>query len=69
MIETQVIPYRDQDASLNGFLAWDTSQTSNRPGVLIVHGGAGLDDHARVGRAVLRNWVSLLSLVTCMAKL
>jgi len=47
MIETQVIPYRDQDASLNGFLAWDTSQTSNRPGVLIVHGGAGLDDHAR----------------------
>ena len=34
----------------HGFLAIDADHAGNRPGVLVVHGGAGVDDHAR-GRA------------------
>jgi dienelactone hydrolase len=49
-LETEQIAYRDGDASLNGFLAIDTDRAGRRPGVLVVHGGAGVDDHAR-GRA------------------
>jgi len=49
-LETEQIVYRDGAASLNGFLAIDTDRASRRPGVLVVHGGAGVDDHAR-GRA------------------
>jgi dienelactone hydrolase len=46
-LETQEVGYRDGDISLRGFLAWDNNTASRRPGVLVVHGGAGLDDHAR----------------------
>jgi len=49
-LETEPIAYRDGDARLNGFLAIDADRAGKRPGVLVVHGGAGLDDHAR-GRA------------------
>jgi dienelactone hydrolase len=49
-LETEPIVYRDGDARLNGFLAIDADRPGTRPGVLVVHGGAGLDDHAR-GRA------------------
>jgi dienelactone hydrolase len=49
-LETESIAYRDGDARLNGFLAVDADRAGKRPGVLVVHGGAGLDDHAR-GRA------------------
>ena len=49
-VNTQLVPYRDGDTQLGGFLAWDSSRTDRRPGILVVHGGAGLDDHAR-GRA------------------
>ena len=49
-IETEDIAYRDGDARLTGFLAFDATRTGKRPGVLVVHGGAGLDDHAK-GRA------------------
>ena len=49
-LETEQIGYRDGDASLNGFLAIDMDRAGKRPGVLVVHGGAGVDDHAR-GRA------------------
>jgi dienelactone hydrolase len=35
---------------LNGVLATDADRAGKRPGLLVVHGGAGLDDHAR-GRA------------------
>jgi dienelactone hydrolase len=47
---TQPVTYRDGDTPLTGFLAWDDSKAEKRPGILIVHGGAGLDDHAK-GRA------------------
>ena len=49
-IEAAHVPYRDGDAALNGCLAFDTDRAGRRPGILVVHGGAGLDDHAR-GRA------------------
>jgi dienelactone hydrolase len=49
-VETQQVAYRDGDARLNGFLAVDAARRDKRPGILVVHGGSGLDDHAR-GRA------------------
>src|ERR1700716_448401 len=49
-LETDQIVYRDGDARLTGYLAIDADRADKRPGVLVVHGGAGLDDHAR-GRA------------------
>ena len=49
-LETELIAYRDGEARLNGFLAIDADRAGTRPGILVVHGGAGVDDHAR-GRA------------------
>jgi dienelactone hydrolase len=49
-LETERLAYRDGDVRLNGFLAVDAARRDKRPGILVVHGGAGLDDHAR-GRA------------------
>jgi dienelactone hydrolase len=49
-LETEQVVYQDGDARLNGFLAIDADRGGKRPGVLVVHGGAGVDDHAR-GRA------------------
>jgi len=49
-LENQQIAYRDDDARLNGFFAIDSERVGKRPGVLVVHGGAGVDEHAR-GRA------------------
>jgi dienelactone hydrolase len=49
-ITTEPIAYQDATTRLTGFLAREEGRTGARPGVLVVHGGAGLDDHAR-GRA------------------
>ena len=49
-LEAEQIVYRDGDARLTGFLVFDAERAGKRPGVLVVHGGAGVDDHAR-GRA------------------
>jgi len=49
-ISAESVQYRDGETPLTGYLAWDDGQRGPRPGVLIVHGGAGLDEHAR-GRA------------------
>ena len=49
-IRTESVAYRDGDTALTGLLAWDAARDDRRPGVLVVHGGAGLDDHAK-GRA------------------
>jgi len=40
-------PYHDEGTSLTGVLCRDESVAGARPGLLLVHGGAGLDDHAR----------------------
>ena len=49
-IETKSINYTDGPTSLTGYFAWDGARTDRRPGILVIHGGAGLDDHAK-GRA------------------
>ena len=49
-METQPVPYQDGDTPLTGQFVWDAARGDQRPGILIVHGGAGLDDHAK-GRA------------------
>jgi dienelactone hydrolase len=50
MVTTKPVRYSDGEQSLNGLLAWDSTRGDRRPGILVVHGGAGLDDHAK-GRA------------------
>jgi dienelactone hydrolase len=49
-LTTQPVRYHDETTTLNGLFFWDGTRQDRRPGVLIVHGGAGLDDHAK-GRA------------------
>jgi dienelactone hydrolase len=51
-METQVIAYLDGDTELTGQFSLDTERGDKRPGILVVHGGAGLDAHAkdRAGR-------------------
>ncbi len=44
------IRYRDGDAALTGALVCDETRRDRRPGILVIHGGAGLDAHAE-GRA------------------
>jgi dienelactone hydrolase len=41
------VSYSDGDTSLSGVLVTDSEASEPRPGVLLVHGGAGLDTHAR----------------------
>jgi len=50
MVETANERYFDGGDALNGVVAWDTGLQRRRPGILVIHGGSGLDDHAR-GRA------------------
>lgn len=45
-IKTRALPYADLDLPLTGALYWD-DERSSAPGLLLVHGGAGLDQHAR----------------------
>jgi dienelactone hydrolase len=46
-IATRTVTYTDEETALTGFLAWDDAARQPLPGLLLVHGGAGLDDHAR----------------------
>ena len=46
-IATRDLPYADQGTPLTGFLCWDRAANRPRPGLLLILGGAGLDDHAR----------------------
>jgi dienelactone hydrolase len=46
-ISARPLAYRDGDTPLTGMLYQDEARPSSRPGLLLVHGGAGLDDHAR----------------------
>ena len=45
-ITTRQVPYADGDTPLQGVLAWDDAQSQPQPGILLVHGAGGLDDHA-----------------------
>jgi dienelactone hydrolase len=46
-IATRTVTYHDEETGLAGFLAWDDAARHPLPGLLLVHGGAGLDDHAK----------------------
>jgi len=46
-ITTRDLSYRDLDTSLTGLFCWNDVQEGQRPGILLIHGGAGLDAHAR----------------------
>lgn len=45
--EARDIAYSDGDTPLAGLLVSDAEAAEPRPGILLVHGGGGLDDHAR----------------------
>jgi dienelactone hydrolase len=45
-LTTRTMAYAGRGTPLTGELHWDTGG-GPRPGVLLIHGGAGLDDHAR----------------------
>jgi dienelactone hydrolase len=46
-IDTRDLSYCDLDTPLTGLFCWDDAREGPRPGILLVHGGAGLDAHAR----------------------
>jgi dienelactone hydrolase len=55
-IATRAVSYRHQETALTGLLAWDEAAQVPRPGILLVPGAAGLDDHAK---AQARRYASL----------
>lgn len=46
-ISARALSYRDLDTPLTGVLHWNAARAVARPGILLIHGGAGLDEHAR----------------------
>ena len=46
-IKTETVNYKDGSAELEGFLAYDDSAKSARPGVLVIHDWTGLQDYAK----------------------
>lgn len=55
-IDTRAVVYHDDEVDLTGFLVWDDSRTDKRPGAMVIHGGAGLDDHANGRARRLAEW-------------
>jgi dienelactone hydrolase len=47
VISARDLAYDDLGLPLTGLLCWDEAQDGPRPGILLIHGGAGLDAHAR----------------------
>jgi dienelactone hydrolase len=46
-IKTQVIEYKDGDVVHEGFLAWNSENVKDAPGVLVVHQWMGLTDYEK----------------------
>jgi dienelactone hydrolase len=46
-MRTLAVDYNHNDQPLTGMFAWDDTSIERRPGILVIHGGAGLDDHAK----------------------
>lgn len=46
-IQTTIVPYEHSGVALNGYLAWDDSQTGPRPLVLVAHAWGGQTDMER----------------------
>ncbi|MGD0236602.1 MAG: dienelactone hydrolase family protein [Syntrophorhabdales bacterium] len=49
-VRSEPVAYKQGDATLEGYLAWDDALTGKRPGVLIIHEWWGLNDYIK-GRA------------------
>jgi len=45
-IKTQIVEYKAGDATLQGFLAYDDSNTKPRPGILLIHDWMGVGSYA-----------------------
>ena len=52
-LRTQTIEYKQGDTTLEGYLAYDTSFTGKRPGVLVVHQWKGLTEYEQKRAAML----------------
>jgi len=46
-IHTEVVEYKAGDTALEGFLAYDDSDSKPRPGVLLIHDWMGVGDYAK----------------------
>ena len=46
-IHTETVSYTANGAALKGYLAYDASRETKRPGVLVVHEWWGLNDYIR----------------------
>lgn len=46
-VKSQAVQYKHGDVILEGYLAYDDSQSGKRPGVLVVHEWLGLNDYAK----------------------
>jgi dienelactone hydrolase len=46
-IKTEVVEYQDGDTVLEGFVAYEDTVTTPRPGVLVIHDWTGLQDYAK----------------------
>ena len=55
LIQTRAFDYNHGDQPLTGLFAWDDASIEKRPGILVIHGGAGLDDHAKAQARRLAN--------------
>jgi dienelactone hydrolase len=47
-IHKELVQYKDGDATLEGYIAYDESLVNTRPGVLVVHEYFGLNDYAKM---------------------
>lgn len=52
-IHTETIDYKQGDTALEGFLAYDDSSSTKRPGVLIVHQWEGITDYEKMRAKML----------------
>src|SRR3989338_3847488 len=46
-IQTEIVEYKDRDAVLEGYLAYDTAVKGKRPAVLVVHEWTGLGAYVK----------------------
>ncbi len=52
-IQTKTVDYKQGDATIEGFLAYDDSISGKRPGVLIVHQWMGITDYEKMRARML----------------
>ena len=52
---TKTVEYKQGDATLEGYLAYDDSFSGKRPGILIVHQWMGLTDYEENRAVMLAN--------------